>query len=222
MTHDGVRFPGESDEYRAARNALLAEEIELRRRIEAVAAQRRNLPLGGLVKEDYRFTGAGGAVRLSELFAPGKDSLILYSYMFGPQMTAPCPSCTSILDGLDGEAPHAGQRTNLAAVAKSPFARIDEFARGRGWRHLRLLSSDGTTYNEDYHGENPSGGQLPAVNVFVRRDGEIRHFYCTELLFAAADPGQNGRHVDLIWPLWNLLDLAPEGRGETWQPRLTY
>ena len=221
-----VRFPGESDAYRAARNELLEEEIALRRQVEAVAAKRRTLPLGGEVPEDYVFQEAQGDgvrdVRLSELFEDGKDTLLLYSYMYGPQMKQPCSSCTSILDALDGEAPHVVQRVSLAAVAKSPVERIQEVARERGWRHLRLLSSANSTYQRDYQGETAKGDQMPSLNVFARRDGRVYHFYNTELLFVPSEPGQDGRHVDMIWPLWNLFDLAPEGRGETWHPRLSY
>jgi predicted dithiol-disulfide oxidoreductase (DUF899 family) len=225
-----VRFPGEPDSYRAARDKLLDAEIELRRTIESVAAQRRSLPLGGEIPQDYAFDelidGNGEAtkrsVRMSDLFADGKDTLALYSFMYGPEMARPCPSCTSIIDALDGEAPHVVQRVNFAIVAKSPIKRIRDFAAERGWRHLRFLSSEGNTYNHDYQGENATGDQMPALNVFVRRDDAIHHSYCTELLFAPTDPGQDGRHVDMIWPLWNLLDLTPEGRGTKWNPKLTY
>ena len=226
--HD-VRFPGESPAYREARNELLDAEIELRRSIESVAAKRRSLPLGGQVPEDYAFDEVvkgdddrARKVRLSELFADGKDTLIVYSFMYGPQMLEPCVSCTSILDGLNGEAPHVVQRVNLAVVAKSPIARIMEFANTRGWLNLRLLSSADSTYNGDYHAESPEGDQWPALNVFVRREGAIHHFYNTELLYAPFDPGQDGRHVDSIWALWNLFDLTPDGRGEKWNPRLSY
>jgi predicted dithiol-disulfide oxidoreductase (DUF899 family) len=218
-----VRFPGESENYRAARNELLDAEMELRRNIEAVAAKRRQLPLGGQISEDYIFAEEGGRkVRLSDLFEDGKDTLIVYSYMFGPQMAQPCVSCTSILDALDGEAPHVMQRVNLAVVAKSPIERIKEFTNGRGWRALRLLSSADNSYNRDYHAETATGDQLPALNVFVRRDSGVHHFYNTELLYAPPEPGQDRRHVDSIWPLWNLFDLTPDGRGEKWYPRLTY
>jgi predicted dithiol-disulfide oxidoreductase (DUF899 family) len=225
-----VRFPGESEAYRAARDELLDAEIELRRQIESVAAKRRSLPIGGEVPEDYVFDEAGDGsdssavrpVRLSQLFADGKDTLIVYSFMYGPKMARPCSLCTSILDALDGEAPHVEQRVNLAVVAKSPIQRIRQFARERGWRNLRLLSSERSTYNRDYHGESEAGDQLPALNVFVRRDGRVHHLYNTELLYAPSDPGQDRRHVDLIWPLWNLFDLTPEGRGEKWNPRLSY
>jgi predicted dithiol-disulfide oxidoreductase (DUF899 family) len=130
--------------------------------------------------------------------------------------------CTSMLDGLDGIAPHATQRVNFAVVAKSPIDRILKFARERGWRNLRLLSSAGTTYNRDYGGEAEDGSQRPSLNVFARRAEKIHHFYNAELLFVRSEKGQNPRHVDLLWPLWNLFDLTPDGRGTDWYPRLGY
>ena len=226
-----VRFPGESADYRKARDKLLEAEIELRRDIEKVAALRRTLPVGGALPQDYEFeegaadlaeAGTVRRVKLSELFVRPDASLIVYSFMYGPAMQHACPSCTSILDGLDGVAPHVTQRINLAVVAKSPIERIRAFARERGWRNLRLLSSAGNTYNRDYHGETENGSQIPALNVFVRRGGAIHHYFSTELLYAPFDPGQDGRHVDLIWPLWNLFDFTPEGRGTDWHPRLSY
>lgn len=228
-THS-VRFPGESDEYRAARSDLLKAEIDLRRAAESVNRQRRALPLGGEVAEDYLFEEAVakgdssevGEVRMSELFSPGKDTLVLYSFMYGPEMKEACPSCTSILDAMDAEARHITQRVNFAVVGKSPVLRLTAHARKRGWRDLRLLSSGRSTYNHDYQGEDAAGNQTPILNVFARRDGRIYHTYATELLFASPDPGQDPRHVDMIWPLWNLLDLTPDGRGEKWNPRLSY
>jgi predicted dithiol-disulfide oxidoreductase (DUF899 family) len=218
-----VHFPGESAEYRSARDQLLQAEVALRRQIEDVARQRRELPLGGRVKEDYVFqTMDDRQVRLSELFTPGKNSLVVYSYMFGPAAKSPCTSCTSIIDGLDGEAPHIEQRVNLVVVAKSPPARIREIARSRGWRNVRLLSSAGNSYNADYFAEDEKESQLPILNVFVRRDDGIYHTYATELLFAPSQPGQDGRHVDMIWPLWNMFDYTPDGRGTTWNPKLAY
>ncbi|HEY2445829.1 MAG TPA: DUF899 family protein [Rhizomicrobium sp.] len=230
-----IRFPNETAEYREARNELLLAERDLRRQMERVAAQRRALPLGGEVREDYVFEEDANAlaqttnakpVKLSELFGD-KTTLLAYSFMYGPAegrgaMERPCPNCTSILDGLNGQSPHVSQRAALVVIAKSPIARIREFARGRGWSGLRLLSSAGNSYNADYRGENEEGAQRPALNVFTRRDGRIFHSYCTELMLAPSDPGQHPRHVDTIWPLWNLLDLTPEGRGNDWQPRLSY
>ncbi len=225
-----VRFPGESTAYRTARNNLLKAEIGLRREIERVAALRRKLPLGGAVPEDYLFeegsddlgdAGLFREVRLSELFDKNA-SLIVYSFMYGPAMANPCPSCTSILDSLNGAAPHATQHINVAVVAKSPVGRIREFAATRGWRNLRLLSSAKNSYNRDYRGENATGAQTPNLNVFVKRGNKVHHVFATELLFAPSDPGQDNRHVDIIWPLWNLYDFTPEGRGANWYPRLSY
>jgi predicted dithiol-disulfide oxidoreductase (DUF899 family) len=229
-----IRFPGESDEYRRERNRLLAAEMELRRAIERVAAQRRTLPPGGTVPDDYVFEEAGeegGEVRFSELFAPGKGTLVIYSFMFPryqgdtrpgpakgetaqlPLAETPCPSCSSILDSLDGASPHLAQRVNLAVVAKSDPERIRTYAHERGWRNLRLLSSRSNTYNRDYHAETPDGGQRPILNVFVRDGDRIRHSWATELMFAPRDEGEDPRHVDSIWPVWNVLDLTPGGRG---------
>ena len=243
IEHD-IRFPGESGEYRRERNRLLEAEVELRRAIERVAAQRRALPPGGAVPEDYVFESAGGdggKVRFSELFAPGKDTLVIYSFMFprssgdgrpGPTRgetaglaltETPCPSCTSILDSLDGAAPHISDRLNLAVIAHSDPDRIRTFAGERGWRNLRLLSSRGSTYNRDYHAETPEGDQRPIMNVFVRDGDGFRHTWATELMFAPRDEGEDPRHVDSIWPVWNVLDMTPGGRGtERDFPKIDY
>jgi predicted dithiol-disulfide oxidoreductase (DUF899 family) len=240
----GVAFPGESAEYRAARERLLAEEIELRRSMEAVAAARRKLPPGGVVPEDYVFRGLGpdGSpidVSLSQLFEPGRGSLVIYSFMFprdpgdkrpGPSsgQTAllpleegPCPSCVALLDQLDGAAEHAAQHLNLAVVAKSPLPRVATFAEERGWNRLRLLSSAGNTYNRDYLAETAEGAQRPMLNVFHRDEKEIRHFWGSELFYAPTDLGQDPRHVGTLEPLWNLFDFTPEGRPD-WDEQLSY
>jgi predicted dithiol-disulfide oxidoreductase (DUF899 family) len=240
-----IAFPGESAAYRGARDRLLEQEVELRRAMEAVAAARRALPPGGFVPEDYVFQGRGkgGAptdVRLSELVVPGKDSLAIYSFMFPrdpgderpgpadgetallPLAEGPCPSCTALLDQLDGAAEHATQHVNLAVVAKSPLERILTFAEERGWRRLRLLSSAANTFNRDYLGETMERFQRPMLNVF-HRDGErIRHFWGSELFYAPTDPGQDPRHVGTLEPVWNLFDLTPEGRPTEWDEQLSY
>jgi predicted dithiol-disulfide oxidoreductase (DUF899 family) len=241
----GIAFPGESAEYRAARDRLLEQEIELRRAMEAVAAARRELPRGGIVTEDFIFQGAGpdGAptdVRLSELFARGKDSLVIYSFMFPrdagderpgptsgetallPRQEGPCPSCIALLDQLDGAAEHATQRINFAVVAKAPLPRLLTFARERGWQRLRLVSSAGNTYNHDYLGETADGAQMPMLNVFHRDDETIRHFWGAELTYAPSDPGQDHRSVGTLEPLWNLFDLTREGRPTDWDEQLSY
>jgi predicted dithiol-disulfide oxidoreductase (DUF899 family) len=225
-----VRFPGESAEYRAARDRLLEEEADMRRAVEAVAAARRALPPGGALAEDYVFQGEGTDggptdVRFSQLFAPGKDTLVIYSMMYprAPDEDLPCPSCTQFLDSFDGVVEHASQRVNVVIVAKAALPRLLAHAADRGWRHLRLLSCGATRYNHDYHGETPDGAQqLPMLNVF-RRDGDaIRHFWGSELLYEPPDPGQDPRHAETIDPLWNLFDFAPEGRGTDWYPKLSY
>jgi predicted dithiol-disulfide oxidoreductase (DUF899 family) len=236
-----IAFPGESAEYRAARDRLLEQEIELRRAMEAVAAARRRLPPGGIVPQDYVFQGQAPAqVRLSELFAPGKDSLVIYSMMFPrdpgddrpgpaagqtallPLAEGPCPSCTAFLDQLDGAAEHAAQHVNLAVAGKAPIERIVTFAAERGWRHLRVLSSAGTTYNRDYLAETSDGELQPMLNVFHRDGDTIRHFWGSELFYAPWDPGQDPRHVGTLEPVWNLYDLTPEGRGADWDEQLSY
>jgi predicted dithiol-disulfide oxidoreductase (DUF899 family) len=229
--HD-IRFPGESDEYRSARNDLLESEIELRRASERVAAQRRALPLGGEVPQDYVFERAsdGGEVRFSELFEGGKDTLLIYSFMFprypgdtrpGPGgetgelalAETPCASCTSILDSLDGAAPHLAQAINLAVIAKSEPQRIRTFARERGWHNLHLLSSRQNSYNRDYHAESPNAEQLPVANAFVRDGDRLYHTWASELMFAPREQGIEARHVDSIWPIWNVLDMTRQGRS---------
>jgi predicted dithiol-disulfide oxidoreductase (DUF899 family) len=238
-------FPNETQAYRAARDRLLAEEIELRRTMEVLAAARRGLPPGGEVPQDYIFQGllpdgAQGDVRLSELFAPGKDSLVIYNMMFprhpkddrpGPTIGAtaqlplsegPCPSCTSLLDQLDGAAPHVEPRANMVIVAKAPLPRLLAFAGERGWRHLRFVSSAGNSFNRDYGGEDVAALQQPMLNVFHRNSGIIRHFWGSEMLYAPAEPGQDPRHVGTIEPLWNIFDLIPEGRGGDWDEQFAY
>ena len=217
--HD-FRFPGESDAYRRARDELLAAELEHRRRGEALAAQRRALPIGGPLPEDYLFlTSTGQEQRFSNLFQGERDTLVIYSLMLAD---APCPMCTAFLDGLDGNAPHLEQQVNLAVVAKAPPAVLSEFADSRGWRNLRLFSSSQNTYNRDYLGENSDGGQLPMMNCFQRIDGAVHHAYATEVFLAPTEEGQHPRHVDPMWTLWNILDITPEGRPADWWPALAY
>jgi predicted dithiol-disulfide oxidoreductase (DUF899 family) len=223
--HD-KRFPNESVGYRGARDSLLKAEMNLRREIERVAALRRKLPPGGATREDYVFEemaadGQTRRVKLSELFGD-KSTLIVYGFMYGPKMEKACPSCSSIIDALDKESKHITQRTGLVAVAKSPVERIEHLRRERGWSGVRFMSSANNSFNRDYFTEDEKGNQRPILNVFVRKNGAIHHFYATELAFAPAEKGQHPRHVDMIWPLWNALDYTPEGRGADWHPKLDY
>lgn len=213
-----TQFPNESAEYRKARNALLAEEIELRRHLWRVAEQRRALPAGGDIRQDYEFDGTDGSVRLSELFGD-RDTLIVYSMMYGPQRADGCPMCSSMLDSWDGAARHVEQRVALAVVARSPIDRIVDYAAERGWTHLSLYSDPSGDYTADYVGDRDM--DAPAYTVFRRTgDGTIRHFYSGEGTMEMADPGQDPHSAPDMNPLWVLLDTTPEGRGTDWYPAL--
>ena len=216
-----MRFPDESDEYRRARDALLAEEIELRRHIERVAEQRRRLPPGGAVNGNYRFHGEQGPVDFAGLFGD-RQTLVVYSYMFGPQRERPCPMCTSLLSAWDGEARDVGQRVALAVIARSPIERLVAFKHQRGWRDLQLYSDIDGSYSRDYFGIGRNGGDDAAFAVFTRRDGTIRHFWSGEMGMETADPGQDPRGAPDLMPLWTILDCTPEGRGTDWYPKLDY
>ena len=157
---DPVTIPNESAAYRAARTALLAEEIELRRHIERVAAQRRALPPGGPVIGDYRFEGENGPTDFAGLFGD-KETLVIYSYMFGPERARPCPMCTNTLGAWEGNAADIGQRASLAVVARSPVERLIAWKRERGWRNLRLFSDLNGAYSRDYFGILPNGSEVP-------------------------------------------------------------
>jgi predicted dithiol-disulfide oxidoreductase (DUF899 family) len=216
-----VRFLNESPEYRRAREALLAEEIELRRHIERVAEQRRALPPGGEVVNDYRFVSERGPVTFADLFGD-RQTLALYSYMFGPQRERPCPMCTSLLSAWDGEARDVEQRIALAIVARSPIERLVAFKKERGWRDLKLYSDPSGDFSRDYHAIGSDGSDEPGLNVFTRRDGKIRHFWSGEMGFDSADPGQDPRGAPDLMPIWTILDSTPEGRAPDWYPKLDY
>jgi predicted dithiol-disulfide oxidoreductase (DUF899 family) len=231
-----TRFPNESAEYRAARNSLLQREIDLRRQMEAVAAEVRQLPDGGQVPEDYVFQrmGAGGApeaVSMSELFRDG-NTLMIYHYMFPrhsqderrgpatgsmaaiPLAQGPCPSCTALIDMWEGTMPHfEGLGGNLVIVAKAPIEQVTAFARDKGWKNVKLLSAAGTRFRKDYGGEDAQGEPVPMMTVFKRAaDGMIRLHWASELIFEPPDPGQDMRHLGTVEPLWTLFDLTPGGR----------
>lgn len=217
--NNGVRFPNESDAYRQARDALLAEEIELRRHIEKVASQRRALPPGGVVPQNYRFEGENGPTTLSELFGD-KQTLAIYSAMYGPLRKQPCPMCSSLLAAWDGEAADVQQRIALVVVARSPIERLLAMGKERGWRHLALYADTQGDYTRAY--VSADDGDVPGFNVFTRRDGSIRHFWSGEMGGDSADPGQDPRGAPDLMPLWSILDCTPEGRGKDWYPMLAY
>lgn len=216
-----VTYPNETAEYRAARDELLQSESALRTLTARVAEQRRALPPGGRIAEDYAFTHLDGTgVTASSLAADGNGTLGIYSLMYAPDADAPCPMCVSMLDGLAAQMRHIRQRMRLVVVASASTDKLKALSDARDWGDLTLLSAAGTTYQRDYHGETPDGSQLPMLNVFQLIDGVLHHFWGSELFFADLD-GQP-RHVDQLWPLWNMFDLTPEGRGNDWYPALSY
>ena len=209
------RYPNESSAYRAARDSLLKDEQELVEKVKSVAAKRRTLPLGGELKEDYVFQWAndgkvGKKVRFSELFA-GNNTLLLYSFMFGPNWDNPCPSCTSLVDGFDRtwyQVTYSGAA--FVAIAKAPADRINAWAKKRGWSQIPLVSGSDSTYQADYKCQGDSDDmQWPVMHVFRKQNGRIFHFWGTE---------QSTNHVDTVWPYWNLMDFTPEGRPDISTP----
>jgi predicted dithiol-disulfide oxidoreductase (DUF899 family) len=212
-----VHFPNESAEYRKARNTLLADEIELRRAIERVAAQRRALPSGGEIPKDFEFDGEKGTVRLSELFED-KDTLLVYSMMYGPQRKGPCPMCTSFLNSWNGTSLNLRQRVAVVVTARSPIERLVEYKKQRGYTNLPFVSDSMGDYTRTY--VNSDDADVPGFSVFVKRDGKIHHFYSGEMSGEMADPGQDPRGAPDADPLWLMLDMTPGGRGETWYPAI--
>ncbi|WP_233840304.1 DUF899 family protein [Dyella sp. 2HG41-7] len=221
VKRNGASQINESPEYRRARDELLREEIELRRHIERVAELRRALPPGGEVIGDYRFEGEHGPTDFAGLFGD-KQTLVVYSYMFGPQRERPCPMCTSMLSAWEGEANDMQQRIALAVIARSPIERLVAFKRERHWRYLKLYSDLNGNFSRDYHAIADDGSDIPEINVFTRRDGKIRLFWSGEMGTATADPGQDPRGAPDPMPIWTVLDLTPEGRGTNWYPKLEY
>jgi predicted dithiol-disulfide oxidoreductase (DUF899 family) len=205
-----LRYPNESKAYRDARAALLKDEQELVDKVKSVAEKRRKLPPGGQLKEDYVFQWAndgkvGKSVKFSELFA-GKNTLLLYSFMFGPNWDKPCLSCTSLVDGFDRSWYQVSRDASFVAIAKAPAERINAWAKQRGWSQISLVSGSGSSYQADYKCQGDTDDmQLPVMHVFMKRDGGIFHFWGTEL---------SGNHVDTVWPYWNLMDFTPEGRPD--------
>jgi predicted dithiol-disulfide oxidoreductase (DUF899 family) len=214
-----AHFPDESVEYRTARNALLTEEIELRRHIERVAAQRRALPPGGKVPHDFEFISKLGPIQLSSLFGD-KDTLMVYSMMYGPARKTPCPMCTSFLTAWNGTAINLRERCAIVVTARSPIERLIEYQKQRGFDNLPFVSDMSGDYTRTY--VNPKDEDVPGFSVFNRRDGTVGHFYSGEMSGAMADPGQDPRGAPDLDPLWLMLDLTPKGRGADWYPKLDY
>lgn len=217
-------FPDQSDEYVQRRTALLAAEIERRDQIESVAAQRRALPLGRSVP-DYVFQEGPRDlsrnapseftdVRMSELFTGTRDTLIVVHLMFAPDDAEPCVMCSMWADGYNAVTPHLEQHAGVALIAKAEIGQLRRWARGRGWDRIRLISSNGNTFNRDFAFEHEQGSQEPGLSIFSRLpDGAIRHRYSIGAEFNA----ETQRGIDLYSPVRQMLDLLPSGRGE-WYP----
>jgi len=214
-----ARFPNESTNYRAARNALLVEEIELRRHIERVAAQRRALPAGGRIPEDFELVSEQGPTRVSMLFKDN-DTLLIYSMMYGPQRQAPCPMCTSFLSSWNGTAVNLRERVAIAVTARSPIDRLIEYKKQRGFANLPFVADLSGAYTRTY--VSAEDADVPGFSVFSRRDGIVRHFYTGEMSGEMSDPGQDPRGGPDLDPLWLMLDMTPGGRGTDWYPKLNY
>ena len=215
-------FPGESDAYRTARRALLAEEIEFRRHMTRVAAQRRSLPPGPIIEKDYRFHDANGAdVGLIDLFG-GNDTLVTYFWMYGPQRERPCPMCTNWLGAVNGNANDIARRVSLKILGRSPVERRLAFAQERGWQHLDFVQTAGDNYANDLGLLNADGTENPALVIYRHEGDKVRLFWSSAMKLTMADPGQDPRDAPDIASLWNILDLTPEGRGTGWYPKLEY
>jgi predicted dithiol-disulfide oxidoreductase (DUF899 family) len=215
-------FPGASVEYDAARQSLLAEEIDFRRHMTRLAAQRRALPPGPVIGKDYRFIDEQGfEVGLRELFGD-QDTLVTYFWMYGPQRARPCPMCTNWLGAVNGNAADIKQRVALKILGRSSVERQYAFAQERGWRDLNFVQTKGDDYAQDLGVLMPDGSEYPALIVFRRDADTVRLFWASEMTREMADPGQDPRDAPDIASLWSVLDLTPEGRGIDWYPKLGY
>ena len=214
-----AHFPNESAEYRAARNKLLAEEIELRRHLERVAEQRRALPPGGEIPQDFEFASAAGPTKLSQLFGD-KNTLLVYSMMFAPERKAPCPSCTSFLRSWNGTVINLRERVAIAVTARSPIERLLQYQKNFALNNLRFFSDTSGAYTRTY--VHPDDADVPGFSVFTNRDGKVRHFYSGEMGPDMSDPGQDPRGAPDLDPLWSMFDWTPEGRDPKWYPKLNY
>jgi predicted dithiol-disulfide oxidoreductase (DUF899 family) len=223
-----TRLADESDEYLAAREELRRAEIDLMRHRERVAALRRALPAGPAVG-DYVFLegpadlGAGDdpvrEVTLSGLFTGPDRPLIVYHFMYVKLQRSPCPMCTLWIDGFAGVARHIAQNADFAVAAAADLPALRAYARERGWAGLRLLSCGDGRFKYDLGSEDEEGAQDSSVSVFTRdADGTVRHFYSAHPRMAE-DVDQRG--IDLLNPVWHLLDLTPGGRGD-WFAGLDY
>ena len=201
-------------DYATARQALLDAELNLMQRRESVAAMRRQLPPGP-VADDYTFATESGDSTLDGLV--GDRPLVLYHFMFGDTMAEPCPMCLMWADGWNAVTDHVDQTVDLALVTNATAAENAALAESRRWQDLRWLSAAGTSFKADYGSADSSGAQSPMITVFERVDNQVRLSYSG----AAHISGDHWRGVDLLSPVWHLLDLTRQGRGD-FMPRLDY
>jgi len=215
-------FPGQSEDYRKAREVLLAEEIEFRRHMTRLSAQRQALPPGPVIDKDYRFLDADGSdLSLLDLFGE-QDTLVTYFWMYGPQRQRPCPMCTNWLGSVDGNAADIKQRVAFKIIGRSPVARQRAFADERGWKHLDFVQTLTDDWANDLGLIMQDGGEIPGFIVFRREGDEVRLFWASEMNGDMADPDQDPRDAPDIASLWTILDFTPEGRGKDWYPKLSY
>jgi predicted dithiol-disulfide oxidoreductase (DUF899 family) len=220
-TYRQTNLTNESAEYLAKREELRLAEIDLRNQRETVAALRRQLP-GGAILKDYEFVEGptslddGDApthqVKLSELFTAPDRTLVIYQFMFGKKQKKPCPMCTAWIDSWNGVAHHLAQNIDVAVVAAADLTALRAHARNRGWNKLRLLSAGESTFKYDLGSEDRDGAQDSTISVFTRDgDGTLRHFYSVH---PKLDDDTDTRGIDEYNPIWNILDLTPQGRRE--------
>jgi predicted dithiol-disulfide oxidoreductase (DUF899 family) len=210
----------ESQEYRRQREELRVAELDLIDHVERVAAMRRRLPADTIV-DDYELVdvASGAHVPLSGLFTAPDRALIVYHFMYGKAQTDPCPMCTMWIDGYNATAPHLTQNADFAVVAAAEPAAIQAHAASRGWSNLRLFSAADTKFKYDLGSEEADGTQTEWISVFTRdADGRVHHLYSKGAEMA---DDRRERGIDLLSPVWNLLDLTPNGRDD-WYPSLNY
>jgi predicted dithiol-disulfide oxidoreductase (DUF899 family) len=201
-------MPGADDAYRQSRERLRAAEIDLRERIEVVAALRRSLPHGPVVP-DFRFIERGDPVRLSELFEGNKAELVVYHLMYWADDDEFCPMCSLWIDGFNGVAAHITQRVNFVIASRAPYDKLHAWGASRGWDRLRLLSDDGPAFARAIDAEDGDGRPDATIVVFKKDDDEVRHFYTAHPILEDRERG-----IDLLSPVWHLFDLTPSGRGD--------
>lgn len=211
MADSSLLMPGAGEAYRRSRARLREAEIDLRDRIETVAAMRRSLPLGPIVP-DYMFVESGNRVALSELFGDDKPHLIIYHLMYWAKDDDFCPMCSLWIDGFNGIAPHVSRRANFAVASRAPFDRLRAWADRRGWNRLRLLSDDGPSFAHDIDAEDADGNPDSTIVVFAKNAENLHHVYSAHPMLEDRERG-----IDLLSPVWHLLDLMPSGRGD-WYP----